>query len=50
MAGVDLSSDFKQNVAFTRQIVAFAHQNGVAVEAELGRISGSEDGLSCSRV
>lgn len=40
--------DYEQNVTFTREMVAFAHQHGVAVEAELGRISGTEDGLTVS--
>ena len=40
--------DYEQNVAFTSEMVAFAHQHGVAVEAELGRISGTEDGLTVS--
>lgn len=38
--------DFEQNVAFTRRMTALAHAQDVAVEAELGRISGTEDGLT----
>lgn len=37
---------FAENVAFTREVVALAHANSAIVEAELGRISGAEDGLS----
>ncbi|HEY7712709.1 MAG TPA: class II fructose-bisphosphate aldolase, partial [Candidatus Entotheonella sp.] len=33
-------------VAFTRQIVELAHTQDAAVEAELGRLSGTEDGLT----
>ncbi len=42
--GSDLS--YENNVTFTRQIVEQARTCGAAVEAELGKISGSEDGLS----
>jgi tagatose 1,6-diphosphate aldolase GatY/KbaY len=38
--------EFEQNVAFTQAMVTFAHEHGAAVEAELGRISGTEDGLT----
>ncbi|HZQ09207.1 MAG TPA: class II fructose-bisphosphate aldolase [Anaerolineae bacterium] len=34
---------FEQNVAMTRRVVALAQRYGVPVEAELGRLSGSED-------
>jgi tagatose 1,6-diphosphate aldolase GatY/KbaY len=37
---------YEENVAFTREMTALAHAQGVAVEAELGRISGTEDGLT----
>jgi tagatose 1,6-diphosphate aldolase GatY/KbaY len=37
---------YADNMAFTRSIVDEAHALGAAVEAELGRLSGSEDGLS----
>lgn len=36
------------NIAFTKQMSEFAHANGCAVEAELGRLSGTEDGLTVS--
>jgi tagatose 1,6-diphosphate aldolase GatY/KbaY len=42
--GSHLSYD--QNVAFTREMTDLAHAAGAAVEAELGRISGTEDGLT----
>ena len=34
------------NITFTGHIAASAHRRGCAVEAELGRLSGSEDGLT----
>jgi len=34
---------FEENVALTRQVVDFAHQKGVTVEAELGRLAGVEE-------
>lgn len=37
---------YEQNVAFTREMTSLAHAAGRAVEAELGRISGTEDGLT----
>ena len=37
---------FDQNIAFTAAMVQLAHARGAAVEAELGRLSGSEDGLT----
>jgi tagatose 1,6-diphosphate aldolase GatY/KbaY len=37
---------YEQNVAFTREMTDLAHAAGAAVEAELGRISGTEDGLT----
>jgi len=41
---------FDPNVAFTREAVVLAHARGVAVEAELGRLSGTEDGLTVPEV
>ena len=38
--------DFQQNLDFTRKIVELAHTQNILVEAELGRLSGTEDGLS----
>src|SRR3990167_2955200 len=34
---------FEENMAATKEIVKLAHKNKVTVEAELGRISGTED-------
>jgi tagatose 1,6-diphosphate aldolase GatY/KbaY len=34
---------YADNVAFTREMAALAHRQGVEVEAELGRLSGTED-------
>jgi fructose-bisphosphate aldolase class II len=34
---------FKENIAATKKVVAYAHDKGVVVEAELGRLSGIED-------
>ena len=36
---------YEGNVAFTAEMARLAHAHGVSVEAELGRLSGSEDGL-----
>jgi len=38
--------DYAANVAFTREMAALARASGATVEAELGRISGTEDGLT----
>jgi tagatose 1,6-diphosphate aldolase GatY/KbaY len=38
--------DYAANVAFTREMVGLAHARGAVAEAELGRLSGSEDGLT----
>lgn len=35
-----------ENVDFTSRMAVLARQHGAAIEAELGRLSGSEDGLS----
>jgi len=40
--------EFGQNVGLTRQVTNFGHQVGIPIEAELGRLAGSEDGLSVS--
>lgn len=34
---------FKENVALTKRVVEYAHQHGVVVEAELGRLGGIEE-------
>lgn len=38
--------DLEANITFTGRIAESAHRRGCAVEAELGRLSGSEDGLT----
>ncbi|MEM7368960.1 MAG: class II fructose-bisphosphate aldolase [Bacteroidota bacterium] len=44
---IDASHDpFETNIQRTRQVVDRAHAKGVSVEAELGVLSGVEDGLS----
>lgn len=37
---------YEQNLEFTRQMTQLSHQYGAIVEAEIGRISGTEDGLT----
>jgi tagatose 1,6-diphosphate aldolase GatY/KbaY len=37
---------YAENLAFTSAMTALAHARGAAAEAELGRLAGSEDGLS----
>ncbi len=37
-----------ENIDFTGRMASLARQHGAAIEAELGRLSGSEDGLSVS--
>ncbi|CNH38446.1 class II fructose-1,6-bisphosphate aldolase [Yersinia pekkanenii] len=41
---------FSENLDITRRVVEFAHRRGVSVEAELGTIAGSEDGIVNSSV
>ncbi|MGJ3244907.1 MAG: class II fructose-bisphosphate aldolase [Elainellaceae cyanobacterium] len=44
---VDGSSyPYDENLTFTRDMTQLAHAYGAAVEAEIGRISGTEDGLT----
>lgn len=46
---IDHSSlPFEQNVHDTKEIVDFAHQHGVWVQGEIGRLRGSEDWVSVS--
>ncbi len=41
---IDASSQsFEDNIALTRQVVDYAHDHGVVVEAELGTLAGIED-------
>lgn len=37
---------YSENLAFTREMATLAHAKGAVVEAEIGRISGSEDDLT----
>ena len=46
---IDASSKpFAENIALTRQVVEYAHDHGVVVEAELGTLAGIEDGVNVS--
>ena len=37
---------YQENLAFTREMTTLAHAKGASVEAEIGRISGTEDGMT----
>lgn len=37
---------FEENIALTKQVVEYAHDKGVVVEAELGRLAGVEDAVN----
>lgn len=39
---------FQENLAFTHEMTDLAHAKGATVEAEIGRISGTEDGMTVS--
>ncbi len=39
---------FEENIAVTKKVVEYAHDRGVTVEAELGRLAGVEDAVSVS--
>ena len=44
---IDASSKpFEENIAITKQVVEYAHDHGVVVEAELGTLAGIEDEVS----
>ena len=46
---IDASSQpFEDNIALTRQVVEYAHDHGVVVEAELGTLAGIEDEVNIS--
>ena len=46
---IDASSkSFEDNIALTRQVVEYAHDRGVVVEAELGTLAGIEDDVNVS--
>ena len=38
--------DFEENVAITKKVVDYAHERGVVVEAELGKLAGIEDDVN----
>ena len=38
--------DFEENVRLTKEVVDYAHANGVVVEAELGKLAGIEDDVN----
>ncbi len=40
--------DFEENVALTKKVVDYAHEHGVVVEAELGKLAGIEDDVNVS--
>ncbi len=46
---IDASSkSFQDNIAITRRVVEYAHDHGVVVEAELGKLAGIEDDVNVS--
>ena len=46
---IDASSKpFAENIAITKQVVEYAHDHGVVVEAELGTLAGVEDEVNVS--
>ena len=46
---IDASSKpFEENIALTKQVVEYAHDHGVVVEAELGTLAGIEDEVKVS--
>ena len=40
--------DFEKNIEITRRVVEYAHERGVVVEAELGKLAGVEDDVNVS--
>lgn len=40
--------DFETNIELTKKVVDYAHEKGVVVEAELGRLAGIEDAVNVS--
>jgi len=40
--------EFEENIAITKRVVDAAHERGIAVEAELGRLGGVEENISVS--
>jgi fructose-bisphosphate aldolase class II len=42
------SRSFEENIAVTKKVVEYAHDHGVVVEGELGRLEGVEDDVKVS--
>ena len=40
--------DFEENIQITKKVVDYAHERGVVVEAELGKLAGIEDDVNIS--
>ncbi|MBE5821114.1 MAG: class II fructose-1,6-bisphosphate aldolase [Clostridiales bacterium] len=40
--------DFEQNIELTKRVVDYAHERGVVVEAEIGKLAGIEDDVNVS--
>lgn len=40
---------FEENIALTKKVVEYAHDRGVVVEGELGRLAGVEDELKVKK-
>ncbi len=40
--------DFEENIALTKKVVDYAHERGIVVEAELGKLAGIEDDVNVS--
>ena len=38
--------DFEKNIELTKQVVDYAHEHGVVIEAELGKLAGVEDDVN----
>lgn len=38
--------DIEENIRITKEVVDYAHEKGISVEAEVGHIGGDEDGVS----
>ncbi len=43
------SKPFDENIELTKQVVAYAHDHGVVVEAELGQLAGVEDEVNVEK-
>ncbi len=43
------SKPFEENIALAKQVVAYAHDHGVVVEAELGQLAGVEDEVNVEK-